>query len=269
MGANIGTSITNTIISLGHITRKEEFKQALEVATVHDFFNFIVVLILFPLELYFNILEKAAVFLTSIFLGSNLNVQFSSPLNYVIKPVAHVIQNILANNAVVLLGLSFILLFLSLKYFVKIMKPLAQSEFRHFLQESIFKTPMRSFSFGLILTAVVQSSSVSSSLVVPLAGVGLLTLERLFPYILGANIGTTFTALMASLVTGSPAGVVVALDHMLFNTFGSVIMYPLRSLPIGLSKGLASLALRSRIYPLVYVASTFYLLPITVIFLVH
>ncbi|MBU2640149.1 MAG: hypothetical protein KKG75_05605 [Nanoarchaeota archaeon] len=74
---------------------------------------------------------------------------------------------------------------------------------------------------------------------------------------------------MASIVTGSPAAVTVALEHVLFNTFGSVMIYPIRKIPIGLSRMLARLSLRSKIYPLAYIASIFYILPSFVIFLFH
>ena len=269
MGANIGTSVTNTIVSLGHITKKEEFRKAFEVATVHDIFNFIVVIILFPLEMYFHFLERSALFLTHFFLGSNMAMQFTSPLNYIIKPVAHSIQNLLSNNALIILILSLLLLFFSLRYFVKIIKPLAGSEFKHILHKHIFNSPLRSFGVGLILTGIVQSSSVTSSLVVPLAGVGILTLEKVFPYILGANIGTTITALMASLVTGSPAAVTVAFEHVLFNTFGSIIIYPIRKIPINLSKFLASLSFKSRIYSFTYIISMFYIIPLFIILIFH
>jgi sodium-dependent phosphate cotransporter len=269
MGANIGTSVTNTIVSLGHITNRKEFRKAFEVATVHDFFNFIVVLIMFPLEIYFGFLERSAQFLTQFFLGSSMNIQFTTPLNYVIKPVAHWIQELLSNNSAGILVLSFAMLFLSLRFFVKIIKPLAESEFKHLLHRHVFKTPLRSFALGLILTAVVQSSSVSTSLMVPLAGVGIMTPEKIFPYILGANIGTTITAMLASLVTGSPAAISVALAHLIFNGLGSAVVYPIRMIPVALSRSLAHLSFRSRMYPLAYIASMFYVLPIAVIFFFH
>ena len=269
MGANIGTSVTNTIVSLGHIAQKEEFRKAFEAATVHDLFNIVVVIIMFPLEMYFHILEESALFLTNFLLGPSMNVQFSSPLNYILNPVAHSIQYISWNNASIVLVLSMVMLFASLRSFVRIMRPLAQSEFKQLLHRHMFKTPAQSFSFGLILTAVIQSSSISTYLIVPLAGVGILSLERIFPYILGANIGTTFTALMASLVTGSPAAITVALEHVLFNTIGSAIICPIRWIPIGLSKWLAYLSFESRIYSFVYLASVFYILPSFVIFLFH
>ncbi|MCD6229626.1 MAG: Na/Pi symporter [Candidatus Diapherotrites archaeon] len=269
MGANIGTGITGIIVSLGHITRKEEFKKAFEVATVHDLFNIMIVIVLLPLEIYFHVLEKSALLLTQFLLGSNMNISFSSPLNYFTDPTTHFIQNLLSNNPVIIFVLSLAMLFFSLKCFIKLIKPLAKSEFNHLLNKHVFRTPMRSFFTGLFLTALIQSSSVCVSLIVPLAGVGILTIESIFPYILGANIGTTFTALMAAMVTGSPAGVTLALAHVLLNTFGSVMIYPIRKIPIGLSKSLAHLSFRSRIYPVSFVIFAFFILPLIVIFLLH
>ena len=50
MGANIGTSVTNTIVSLGHATQKDEFRRAFAAATVHDMFNWLSVICLLPVE---------------------------------------------------------------------------------------------------------------------------------------------------------------------------------------------------------------------------
>jgi sodium-dependent phosphate cotransporter len=55
MGANVGTTITSTIISLGFITKKKEFRRAVAIGTYHDFFNILTVVLLFPLELLFRI----------------------------------------------------------------------------------------------------------------------------------------------------------------------------------------------------------------------
>jgi solute carrier family 34 (sodium-dependent phosphate cotransporter) len=265
MGANIGTSVTNTIVSLGLVSNRDEFRKAFEVATVHDFFNLIVVLILFPLELYLHLLERSATWIGEFFLGGNLGMEFSSPLDYVVKPMAAGIMDILNDGAVIILALSMAMIFFSLRYFVKIMKPLAQTEFKDKLNEHVFSSPGRSFAFGVMLTILVQSSSVSTSLVVPLAGVGIVTLGRLFPYIIGANIGTTVTAMLASLVTGSPAAVIVGLTHLLFNVFGAIFVYPFRSIPIGWSRKLAVVAMKRRWMSVAYIACTFYALPLAVI----
>jgi sodium-dependent phosphate cotransporter len=265
MGANIGTSITSLIVSLGHIGKREEFKKAISVATTHDFFNFIAVIILFPLEISFHFLERSATFLTQFFLSSS-SVQFANPLNLVLNPSAGIIKSLLANSPLPLLLTSFVLLFLSLRYFVKIIRPLAESEFRNTLNNKILKSPLRGFSLGLLLTALIQSSSASISLIVPLAGAGLLVVDKIFPYIIGANIGTTVTAILASLATGSPVGMTVAFGHMLFNVFGSIMVYPLRRLPISMSKFMANLSFKCRAYPIAYIVTAFYILPLFIIF---
>ena len=60
MGANIGTTVTNTIVSLAHMGRRDEFVRAFSIATCHDFFNFMTVAVLLPLELATGFLTKTA-----------------------------------------------------------------------------------------------------------------------------------------------------------------------------------------------------------------
>jgi len=158
------------------------------------------------------------------------------------------------------------MLFISLVSFVNILKPLAKTEFKEIIHNSIFKSPRRSFAFGLLLTAFVQSSSVTTSLIVPFAGTGLIALEAIYPYILGANIGTTITALLASIALGSSAAVSIAMVHCLFNLLGSIIMYPIRRIPIFISRKIGETTLTSRIIPLIYVMTIFFVIPILIIF---
>ena len=54
MGANIGTSITNTLVSLGHIHDRNEFRRAFAGACVHDAFNWLSVTLLLPFEIATN-----------------------------------------------------------------------------------------------------------------------------------------------------------------------------------------------------------------------
>jgi sodium-dependent phosphate cotransporter len=88
---------------------------------------------------------------------------------------------------------------------------------------------------GIVMTAVVQSSSITTSVIIPLAGAGLVTVRQLFPYTLGANIGTTVTAILAALATQNPVAVTVAFAHLCFNIFGILIFYPLKFIPIRLA----------------------------------
>ena len=75
MGANIGTSITNTIVSLGHIVHKEEFKRAFAASVVHDFFNIFAVIVIFPLELIFGLISRSAMWLSSVFIGMAIHAE--------------------------------------------------------------------------------------------------------------------------------------------------------------------------------------------------
>jgi len=123
------------------------------------------------------------------------------------------------------------------------------------------------------VTVMVQSSSITTSLLVPLAGAGLLTLEHAFPVTLGANVGTTVTALLATLAVSGPnavAGVEIALVHVLFNLSGIVLIYPLRPirrLPLVAARKLAEVAVKSRKWALIYVFGLFFGLPAALVIL--
>ena len=117
---------------------------------------------------------------------------------------------------------------------------------------------------GLLITAFVQSSSVTTSLIVPMAAAGILTLEQIFPYTLGANVGTTVTAMMAALATvsvGNMGGLTIAFAHLLFNLFGILIFYPLRFIPIGLAREVGRRTAENRFFPLLYVILVFFYIP--------
>lgn len=266
MGANIGTSVTSLIVSMGHLRNREEFVRAFEAAMIHDMFNLITVIVLLPLEISFHLLERITTSLTSLVFGSS-TVTFSSPLNTILEPVAKGAVSLMGKNPYIILVCAGVLLFISLKKFVDIAKPVAQGEFSVLVKNHIFKSPIRGFTFGLLLTAFVQSSSVTTSLLIPLAAIGFLTLEEVFPYTLGANVGTTITAILASLATNSAAALTVALAHLMFNMLGIVIVYPIRAVPFWLSRKLAAQSYKSRMYPVMYVASAFYALPLLIIFL--
>ncbi|RLN88509.1 hypothetical protein BBJ28_00002188 [Nothophytophthora sp. Chile5] len=60
-----------------------------------------------------------------------------------------------------------------------------------------------------------------------MAGLGVISLEQVYPLVIGANLGTTGTALLASLVTGKSDSVAIALVHFWFNVFGIVLFYPI------------------------------------------
>ena len=77
MGANIGTSVTNTIVSLMQSADRNEFRRAFAAATVHDMFNWLTVLVLLPLEVTTRYLET----LTTYIMKSEGNVQQDKSAN--------------------------------------------------------------------------------------------------------------------------------------------------------------------------------------------
>ena len=97
-------------------------------------------------------------------------------------------------------------------------------------------------------------------------------MRQIFPYTLGANIGTTITALLASLVSGTHAPLAVAFGHLAFNIFGISLIWPIekvRNIPVQLAEWFAELAIVNRIIPIVYILVVFFLIPLSLIFIVR
>ena len=164
------------------------------------------------------------------------------------------------------------LLFISLRYLTVLIRSLVMERLEAFFDTHIFKTAIRALFFGVFITIMVQSSSITTSLVVPLAGAGILQLRQIFPYTLGANIGTTITALLASLVSGTHAPLAVAFGHLAFNIFGIGLIWPIekiRNIPIHMAEWFAELAVQNRIIPIVYLLVVFFLVPLSLIFIVR
>jgi sodium-dependent phosphate cotransporter len=266
MGANIGTSVTNILVSLVHINRSNEFKRSFSASMVHDFFNVLSVITFFPLQYYFNFLGKVAIGLERIFSDVG-GLNFLNPVKATTEPVVHLMTDTIGNYPWVLLVLALLILFLSLKQMVNALHVLVVKKAESWFDKVLFKNQLRAFSVGMVLTMLAQSSSITTSLVVPMAGAGILTINQIFPYTLGANIGTTITAILAALVTTSPDAVVVAFAHLLFNVSGIIIWWPLKKVPIRMSELLSEYATRNKLVPIGYIIIVFFVIPISIIFL--
>ncbi len=273
MGANIGTTVTNTIVSLAHMGRKAEFRRAFSVATCHDFFNYIAVAVLLPLELATGFLQKAATVLTAAFTGFQ-GAEYESPIKGALKagvdPIRTAVEAVTGGGrfgAVVLILTSGALIFVSLVLLVRVMRSAMQTRVEGAVSGVLNRNALLGMVVGIIVTVMVQSSSITTSMLVPLAGAGLLTLEQAFPITIGANIGTTITAFLAALAaTGAnaEAGITIALVHLLFNLSGTALIYPvkvIREIPLAAARRLALSATRSRKVALLYVFLLFYALP--------
>jgi sodium-dependent phosphate cotransporter len=248
MGANIGTSVTNILVGLGHLSRGREFRRACAAANVHDFFNVFAVLVLFPLQCATNFLGLTSAWLAEVVSDAG-GLVFASPLKLVTGPAVRAITSMHTGHPWLLLTFSLALMFVSLRSMVVALKRLVLTKVERLFDEVIFRTAGRAMLFGLVVTALVQSSSSTTSLAVPLAGAGILTLSQIFPYTLGANIGTTVTAMLAALAVGELSCVTVAFAHFLFNLMGVLIIWPIpaiRRIPVRMARTLADVATAHR-----------------------
>ncbi len=244
MGANIGTTTTNTLVSMGHVTRPAEFQRAFAASTVHDFFNVLAAVTILPIEVMFHPVQRVATFLQSVFAGAG-GMSLASPLKAILHPLASLVMEFIP-YMLPLIIIALALLFVALQQMMKVMRGAVLTRLESLFDRVLFRNDAASFGLGMVTTAAVQSSSATTSLVVPLAGTGVLTLKQIFPFTLGANVGTTVTAILASFSTGSPAAVTVALAHLSFNLMGISIYYPLSRLPIWFATKAGELAARSR-----------------------
>jgi len=272
MGANLGTTVTNTLAALGHVRHDIEFKRAFAAATVHDFFNILAVIVFLPIELITGYLSSTATWLTDTLIGSS-GSDFKSPLKEAVKLPAKWVKELLSSmgshgdiKGVLMIAIGLLFIFISLAYITKNMRLLVADRVETAINHALGAgSGMVAILLGAIITISVQSSSITTSVLVPLAASGVLTLQNIYPVTLGANVGTTVTALLASLATGSPAAVTVAIVHTLFNISGIIVFYPfqkLRQIPINLANRIADIAVEHRSLALAYTLIAFVIVPL-------
>lgn len=277
MGANIGTSLTSTLVSLGHVRNGEEFRKAFAAATVHDSFNLCAVAILLPLEILFRPLERVATALAEMLYSeaslSMSDVNFMgtllSPASQVLELITSWLPGIFAGIAMIVIGVVMILLVIS--SMGQILRKLLVGRARDIMHAAVGRGPIAGMVSGTAITMLVQSSSTTTSLIVPLAGTGVFTIQQIYPFVLGANIGTTITALLAVTAISGPmadTALAIALVHLFFNVFAIAILYGIpftRNIPIQMAETLANLAMRSKWYVVAYIAGVFFVIPLLLI----
>ena len=276
MGANMGTTVTNTLVAMTSINRRTEFQRAFAGATMHDFFNLMTIAMLFPLEQATHFLQRTASWLSERLVGAE-GSQFPNPVKAAVKPVVHYVQNLLTGDfglangmaTIIMIGLALVGIFFALTFLTKVLKGLVLAKAEGGFTKNLRKSGLAAMFVGLLVTVGVQSSSITTSLMVPLIGAGIVPLEAAFAATMGANVGTTVTALLASL-TGTPGAVTVALVHLLFNISGILIIYPigfLRRIPLRLARGLAVLTAEKKYYAFLYMAGVFFVMPLVFVLL--
>ncbi|XP_008297018.1 solute carrier family 34 member 2b [Stegastes partitus] len=350
MGANIGTSVTNTIVAMMQAADRNEFRRAFAGATVHDFFNWLSVLVLLPLEvatrgLYrltllviqsFNIqsgedapdllnvitdpltdsiieLDKSVI--TGIatndpearnksmikrWCKTEINVTFwnetlencappsvcivEKNMTWVdnIEKCKHIFVNVdLPDLAVglILLALSLLVLCSCLVLIVKLLNSMLKGQVAVVIKK-VLNTDFP-FPFGWVtgyiaivvgagMTFIVQSSSVFTSAITPLVGIGVISLERAYPLTLGSNIGTTTTAILAAMASPGETlanSLQIALCHFFFNIMGILLWYPIpfMRVPIRLARGLGNRTAKYRWFAALYLILCFLVLPLSIL----
>jgi sodium-dependent phosphate cotransporter len=264
IGANVGTTLTSTLVSLSYITKRNEFVKAFSAGTVHDLFNIFVALILFPLELRYQLLSTV-----SAKIGSVIPVAegplYIRGINSYFDPIILFFTSNLGPTLTILVGL--ILLFSIVKFVSSLLYKRWFSKTQS--DGSTLNSNIKSFGWGLLITSAIQSSSLSTSLMVPLVATGQVKLKRAFIFIIGANLGTTVTALFAALFE-SQVAISLAIAHLIFNLVGCLffLLIPaLNRLITFTANQLAILTLRNRMMGLAYILLTFFILPFTLIYL--
>ncbi|CAM9473221.1 unnamed protein product [Lampetra planeri] len=122
---------------------------------------------------------------------------------------------------------------------------------------------------GAGMTFIVQSSSVFTSAITPLIGLGVISIERAYPLTLGSNIGTTTTALLAALASPGETlnnALQIALCHFFFNISGILLWYPIPQLrfPIRMAKILGDRTAKYRWFAVLYLIMCFLVLPLAI-----
>ncbi|MFO8050756.1 MAG: Na/Pi symporter [Thermoplasmatota archaeon] len=282
IGANIGTSVTNIIVSLGHIAHPPSFKRAFAGALVHDFFNVLAASLIFPMELLVKeltgkgFLERAGDMTAGLFLGetgAELEL-IDRVLGPVLDPLRDGIRSIdlFLSWQYYMIIVGAVILFIALNFITRAARKAIDGKVQKVVDRVLFRNAPTSFLFGAGLTSFVQSSSVTTSLAIPMVGGGILSIRQIYPYTLGANIGTTVTALLAAMAaqsTGVGAGgrmaLAISFVHLYFNISGILIFYPLKKVPIYLANTVAGFMANNRKLAILFLLVVFFLIPGSII----
>lgn len=283
-GANVGTTVTTTLIALGYIGNRTEYRRALEASSIHDFFNLFALLLFFPLELAFQPLQRLSEAVTGLVYGTAFlpDPAQANLVRTLTRPVVNLLRDATAGlgdtgGPLLMIVLGAALIFVAVRYLsklLKLLKLLMVGRTRDRLVRAAGGNPAAAVFTGTWVTVVTQSSTVTTSILVPFAGAGILSAKQLYPITLGANVGTTFTTLLAAFAVVGPdarIGLTAALVHLFFNLSALAVIYGLpglRVLPLRGAQLLAKVASERLWVVFAYMIGLFVAVPALVIVLV-
>ncbi|WP_258801297.1 Na/Pi symporter [Halomonas sp. DQ26W] len=276
MGANIGTAVTGVIVALANVRIKRNFRRSFTAALMHDFFNILTVAIVFPLEFISGLFHEAgrgiftrvAGWLAEL-IGLEEVARPNSPIKVITAPVVDAANGVASfltttpvSQGLLVAGLGILLMFGALIFMVQNLRGALLRHMDGLFRTYFFRSDVRAYGVGLVSTILVQSSTITSSLMVPLAGAGVVRLRRVLPFMMGANLGTTVTSVLAATANPVAAAMTVALFHVIFNLTGTAIWYPLRYIPLRIAIWYGRLAARQTRYAFVFLIGVFLVIPL-------
>ncbi|QJQ93884.1 MULTISPECIES: Na/Pi symporter [Halomonadaceae] len=276
MGANIGTAVTGVIVALANMRIKRNFRRSFTAALLHDFFNILTVAVVFPIEWLSGMFHEAgrgiftrfAAWLADM-IGLEEVARPNSPIKLITAPVVDA-SNWLggalmpspAAQGLFVAGLGLLLMFIALVFMVQNLRGALLRHMDGLFRTYFFRTDLRAYGVGVVSTVLVQSSTITSSLMVPLAGAGVVSIRRVLPFMMGANLGTTVTSVLAATANPIAAALTVALFHVTFNVVGTLIWYPLRRIPLRVATWYGKLAAKKTRYAFAFLIGVFLVIPL-------
>ncbi|MCU0439606.1 MAG: Na/Pi symporter [Raineya sp.] len=269
IGANLGTTITCMLVSFGHVMRKKEFRKALAGSMLHVMFNLIPIIIIFPLEYYWGLLSNLSQQVASWVAGEGAIIPFKGAFlnEYISKPLLAIFQ--VDTYPISFLIIAIIIVFVCIRLFILMFKKVLVDDFIKRVRNVFWATKWKGFIWGTLITALVHSSTIVTSFLVTLIGSNKLSLRQAFPLIMGANLGTTVTALTASLGKNE-AAISIAFAHFLFNVISVLLILPfpwIQNQIITLCRRLGRFTMQYRLAGFIYVLIVFFLIPFILIYL--
>nr|WP_228576063.1 Na/Pi symporter [Halomonas sp.] len=276
MGANIGTAVTGVIVALANMRIKRNFRRSFTAALMHDFFNILTVLVVFPLEFISGLFHEAgrgifsrlAGWLAEL-IGLEEVARPNSPIKLITQPVVDLFNALggwlmptPAAQGLLVAGLGLLLMFIALIFMVQNLRGALLRHMDGLFRTYFFRSDLRAYGVGVVSTVLVQSSTITSSLMVPLAGAGVVRLRRVLPFMMGANLGTTVTSVLAATANPVAAAMTVALFHVMFNLTGTAIWWPLRYIPLKVATWYGKLAARQTRYAFAFLIGVFLVIPL-------
>lgn len=229
LGANIGTCFTALLVAFAYARSREQLRQALAAAITHWFFNIASVAFFFPIELIFHPLERLSHLLAHLTTGgTEHSIPTGGLVRILVTPLIDAFCDLLGHTpvtAIVSIILGGLLIAGSVQLLTILLRTLMAYRSHVLLEQSKERKESiwAEFGLGLGLTLLTHSSSATTSATVPFAGTGTLGTRGALGIVLGANLGTTLTAVLAAITIPGSSGTVAlqaAFIHVLINLIG-------------------------------------------------